>query len=187
MRWGRINNGNCSLCSKIQSNKHVLSNCSSDHALKRYRGRHDAVLEIIAKWISDSITNGHALHADLPDNRFKPLSEIFQNLRPDIAIIWKKVVVALELTICHESNMVNSKEYKLNKYQNLRANLISAFSQYTVKLFTIEVPTLGFISNVNDFTKAVSISNLPFSVKSLITGKVVTSSREIYLARNQTT
>ena len=96
-------------------------------------------------------------------------------------------MVALELTICHESNMVNSKEYKLNKYQNLRANLINAFSQYSVKLFTVEVSTLGFISNVNDFTKAVAISNLPFSAKSLITGKVVTSSREIYLARNQTT
>jgi hypothetical protein len=112
-RWGRSESENCALCSKIQTNKHVLSNCSSEHALLRYRGRHDAVLEILAQWIFNSILKGYSLYADLTDSRYKPLNEIFQTLRPDIVVVWEKSIVALELTVCHETNFSSSKEYKL--------------------------------------------------------------------------
>jgi len=42
----------CPLCKHVQTNKHVLSNCSSGISLKRYGSRHDRVLEILAEWIS---------------------------------------------------------------------------------------------------------------------------------------
>jgi len=51
--WERIDSPNCPLCggTRSQTNKHVLSNCSSPIALNRYRGRHDSVLVLIARWL----------------------------------------------------------------------------------------------------------------------------------------
>src|SRR6267154_693636 len=38
-------------CGVDQTNKHVLSNCSSPDALARYTDRHNRILELIARWI----------------------------------------------------------------------------------------------------------------------------------------
>jgi len=38
-RWGRASSNLCPMCNKIQSNKHVLSNCSSNGALSRFTRR----------------------------------------------------------------------------------------------------------------------------------------------------
>ena len=35
--WGKTQSPNCSLCGAIQTNKHVLSNCSSPSMLEKYK------------------------------------------------------------------------------------------------------------------------------------------------------
>src|SRR5437867_3512348 len=84
-RWKKISDPYCTLCRQnlMQTNKHVLSNCPSQVALLRYTARHNSVLYLVAKWL-------------------------FQNVRPDITILNESSVVTLELTICHESNLIKS-------------------------------------------------------------------------------
>jgi len=52
-RWKRTTDASCPLCSsgKVQTNKHVLSNCSSATALHRYTTRHNDVLKLLIGWL----------------------------------------------------------------------------------------------------------------------------------------
>jgi hypothetical protein len=186
-RRHRSNSDACALCHNVQTNKHVLSNCSSEVALNRYTSRHDAVLAILAKWLFDSIINTSGacnLYVDLPASSYNSLSDLFRSLRPDIALVYMQSIIILELTVCHESNLIKSREFKLNKYLNLKSDLNERFLNYPVKIFTIEVSTLGFISNIDDFAKSVAIPKLPTSVKSLITSTVLPITKMIYFNRN---
>ena len=45
--WGKVTSPACPLCGQIQTNKHVLSNCSASATLERYKARHDAILYIL--------------------------------------------------------------------------------------------------------------------------------------------
>jgi len=56
-RWGKQFDPSCPLCKHIQTNKHVLSNCSSAVVLERYLSRYDQVLEILAEWITSVYSN----------------------------------------------------------------------------------------------------------------------------------
>ena len=44
----------------------------------------------------------------------------------------------LELTAFHESNLMPSKTYKLNKYKNLSHHLNNKYKHYNIRLFTLE-------------------------------------------------
>ena len=46
-RWGRAPSNLCPMCGFIQTNKHVLSNCSSNGALSRYTIGHNKALKIL--------------------------------------------------------------------------------------------------------------------------------------------
>jgi len=65
--------------------------------------------------------------------------------RPDTVIRHDSELFALELTVCHESNLMLSKTYKLNKYKNLSHHLNNEYKHYNIRLFTLEVSTLGFV------------------------------------------
>ena len=110
-RWKRSDNPNCSLCNKgiRQTNKHVLSHCSSPSALNRYTKRHDAILTIILQWIQSQNPKNSSIHADIDDADLNPIVEVFQpNVRPDLVIVQNRQIFVLELTVCHETNLVNS-------------------------------------------------------------------------------
>jgi len=121
VRWNRSKDPLCHRCSAgvPQTNKHVLSNCSSDVALKRYTKRHDDILLIIVAWLKSMLPSGYKLFADLTSTDCLPVCDIFTNVRPDIAICFSDNVVVLELTVCHETNLSKSRNYKLNKYINI--------------------------------------------------------------------
>ena len=128
VRGEKAEDPKCPLCQPLQTNKHVMSNCSSGTVLDRYKDRHDNVLTIVANWISNSIKPNCTMHADLPGNRFKPVSDLFQTLRPDGAILTFSTIETSELTICHETNTIKLKIYKETKYANLHQNLIKKYS-----------------------------------------------------------
>ena len=70
---------------------------------------------------------------------------MFHSLRPDIVLVKDDTVITLELTVCHELNLRKSKMYKLNKYKDLYSHVMDQFTGYTMKFYTIEVTTLGFV------------------------------------------
>lgn len=183
-RWGKSPTAACPLCNQVQTNKHVLSNCSSPSALQRYKRRHDAVLFILCNWLKSALKNGESIYADIPG--FEPLSGLFQSLRPDIAIVRDGVINLCELTVCHETNLRKSRDYKLAKYANIECNLTTGFKAYAVKLNSIELTVLGFISDSSVFTKLMSNQQLllPELVYTNIIRNVIGNSYNIYLNRN---
>ena len=185
-RWGRMTDPNCPLCSHVQTNKHVLSNCSHPDALLRYTARHDAVLDLLLSWVYSHAKPNWTIFADIQSNHAKPINDLFLNLRPDMAIQIGNKILVLELTVCHESNLITSKSYKLDKYKNINKCRANEFSNCTVSVFTVEVSVLGFISELSDFCFACSIPKLDKETMKKIISNVINYSYGIYNMRNST-
>ena len=183
-RWRKTESDKCKLCGSVQTNKHTLNNCSSPSALQRYKSRHDHVLEILVQWILATAKENLEVFIDLDDPSYKPLSTLFVSLRPDIAIKHSNTISTLELTICHESNAVTSKQFKKSKYNSLNKNLLPQFSRFKLSNNTIEVTTLGFISDTSEFSKLNLNEKMPDHVKRSIFNSVISDSYSIYCLRN---
>ena len=156
-----------------QTNKHVLSNCSSVTALHRYTVRHNDILSLLVFWIKSCISPNQSLYADLADANVLPVCDLFCNCRPDLAICDLNSIHVLELTVCYETNMIASNEYKKNKYKNISMRGSSVAENRKIVRHFIEVSTLGFISNCLDFCKAIKIEAMPNSLKHKIVAAAV--------------
>ena len=187
VRWRRSLDPTCPLCGcgRPQTNKHVLSNCGATTALHRYTTRHNAVLAELVTWLRSAIAVDQELYADLPNAQVLPVCDLFNNCRPDIAISDHDTIHALELTVCHETNLVSSRSYKQEKYKNLVLCGSTLAAKRRIVPHFIEVSTLGFISDVSHFTKAIKIPLLPNSVKFKIIATVLINSFSIYCRRNK--
>ena len=118
----------------------MLSCCSSNIALERYKTRHDKVLKFLVDWIISNSKPNRTVFVDLEGVEYKPLSNVFVSLRPDIAILGPdNTIYTLELTICHETYFSTSKLHKETKYENLRSNLIMRFRDYKIKIILLKL------------------------------------------------
>ena len=99
-RWKKAENPTCTLCmNKPQSNAHVFSNCSAPKALERYTLRHNAILSIIANWISSAKSENQKLFADLSQTTCGEIRDVFQTcVRPDLVLFDDRLLV-LELSV----------------------------------------------------------------------------------------
>ena len=88
----------------------------------------------------------------------------------------------LELTVCHELNLLKSKQYKIDKYKNLVSDLRSSVNFTKLKLFTLEVSTLGF-SDSSELTDYLNISKLSVEIKKEVINTVLNYSYWIYCHR----
>ena len=185
-RWKKVTDPQCPLCKNgtKQTNKHVFSNCSSRTALQRYTVRHNEVLNMLTNWLKSVLATAQTLHADIENGTIKSTSDLFSQLRPDIAILDANTVTTLELTVCHESNLAKSKIYKEIKYKDISLHRLPQIRNRTIKTFTIEVSTLGLMSSSQDFTRSVSIPAIPNELKERIIRSVLNSSFKIYCGRN---
>jgi len=184
VRWGRATSNLCPLCGAVQSNKHVLSNCSHPDVLLRFTNRHNKTLELLASWFSAKLKNNSALFVDLPGSRYKQVSDIFSSVRPDLAIIHEKSVTVLELTVCHETNLITSKAYKENKCMDLNDFKTDIISDHKLILETCEVSVLGFLQIDNSIFKKLCIPPFDDSIINEISRNVIQSSFDIYTHRN---
>ena len=97
------------------------------------------------------------MYADLSDTRVLPICDLFTNCRPDLAIVDNNSIHILELTVCRETNLISSHDYKSNKYKNISSRGSSLAGNRKIVPHFIEISTLGLISNCSDFTRAVDI------------------------------
>ena len=185
VRWGRTQDPNCSLCKKQvpQTNKHVMSNYFAPPALSRYKERHDKVLTLIVSWLRSVASPDQKVYYDL-DNNDLQVCDLFIGRRPDIAIVDSNSIKTWELTICHESNFVSSRQYKVNKYLDLNKYKSSICANKLLFNFTLEISTLGFISQTKEFLKCNNLPKLPVNVKKSIISSLLNSSLCIYYNRN---
>src|SRR6267154_2748920 len=124
--WNCSSTNSCPHCGCDQTNKHVLSNCRSPDALTRYTARHNNVLQKIAKWIAPQLKENHLVYCDLSVPGARHVCDLFVGVRPDLAIVSPARITVGELTVCHESNLQKSREYKLQKYSNLGSSSSSS-------------------------------------------------------------
>jgi len=170
----------CPRCGADQTNKHVLSNCSSSDALAQYTSRHNTILEIIAKWIVPKLKQNQTLYCDLRVPGARQVCDLFNGPRPDMAIVSPRKIVIGELTVCHETNLQKSRDYKLQKYANLEAARASEFRSRPVSVHTIEVSTLGFVVvEPSLFTNGAIPSFDPNLIKDLSRAAIL-ASKSIY-------
>ena len=85
-----------------------------------------------------------------------------------------------ELTICHETNLMKSRDFKLKKYQNLGAAKSSEFSRRVVLVHTIEISTLGFLVAEPDFFKNGVIPHFDPLLIMELSKTAIKSSKSIY-------
>jgi len=184
-RWGKSLTNKCPSCEQPQTNKHVLSNCSSPDALGRYTNRHDKILEIIASWFNSKIESGFEIFVDLPNSKFRQTADLFIGFRPDIVFVGKEKAYALELTVCHESNLIASKNYKLNKYRELKNARAELIKSHDISVSTCEVSVLGFLNIDYDILKVLGIASCDFNLRAELTKSVISETfKIIYLNRN---
>ena len=79
---------------------------------------------------------------------------------------------------------MSSRDYKREKYKNIADFCSTLAGIRKVHSHTIEISTLGFISNINDFTKLISVCHMPVQLKQEIISTVLKSSFSIYSNRN---
>src|SRR6266516_7490442 len=125
----------------------------------------------------------HFLYCDLGVPGARSVCDLFIGFRPDLAIVSPTKIVVGELTICHETNLIKSWDYKLQKYANLEAAVSSEFSRRTVLVNTIEISTLGFVIAEPDFFKNGEIPNFDLPIIKDLSKTAVLASKSIYDSR----
>ena len=176
----------CTLCASgmSQTNKHVISNCSAPIALQRYTKRHDDVLRLVCNWLKSVLASSQELFVDLQNFDAKNTCDIFNNFRPDIAIVDSSSIKTLELTVCHETNLQASEQYKQGKYTALSKAGSTLAQDKVISNYTLEVSTLGFISSIYEFLSANKLPKLPATLKHDVIHSVLNNTFIIYCNRN---
>ena len=142
---------------------------------------------ILAEWIASVLKPGQSMYVDVNLEQFKPVNYVFQSLRPDIVIVDRDTISTLELTICHESNLENSKQYKTDKYASIHENVTEDYMYHKIKSYTIEVTTLGLISDISKFCRNHLKECMTEAIEQKILNSVVSNSFKIYCERNNNT
>jgi hypothetical protein len=183
-RWGRAPSNLCPLCNKTQTNKHVFSNCGSSGALNRYTMRHNSILKLLVDWFHSKLDPGTEIYCDLPISGVRQVTDLFNNVRPDLVIKSQHDMKVFELTVCHESNFTSSRSYKLNKYKDIHENRADCVRNIPVKVYTCEVSALGFTIIDPKFISSLKIPALDDSFLKNLAISAIVSSYNIYLDRN---
>ena len=142
-KWTHTIDSMCSLFGALnQTYKHVLSNCSA--ALDHYRTCHNNILVSLANWLAGVKSSCSTLCVD-GSTTFRSIDTVFQStIRPDLVLFDESKVAVLELTICHESNLLKFRSYKLNKYSDFKLYFNPEFNNHKIELFSIQISVLVF-------------------------------------------
>ena len=97
-----------------------------------------------------------------------------------------KSIILGELTICHETNLYNSKTYKRAKYSKIKVDCNVHCIDHDVNLFTWELTSLGFLADPTDFLALFPSKILPDSVYGQLVKSVIGNSYKVYRNRNNT-
>jgi hypothetical protein len=170
-RWKIRDSPNCDLCNKIQTQLHVFSYCPVALQKHRYTWRHDSILNTILHHLRRVMSEDLEIFADCPDSGLKCTSNLFQALRPDITIRYKRDLFVIELTVQYETNCIIARRRKQEKYRVLRSQLLVPCDRF--KVITLEVTALGFV------TKSIGQFRRPCRLLHLQDDRIITKCMEV--------
>ena len=161
-RWRKIVSEDCSLCGIKQTQRHVVSFCSSALNNGRFTWRHNSVLYTIFQHLSSLMKNGDKLFADLIG--FESTSFLFESSRPDACIVTANgdvLPLDHELTVCHELNFEKARDHKEKRYRDLRKDLKINCTKFEISF--IEISALGFVpTSIKEFKKTCKRFGIAF-------------------------
>ena len=135
-------NNKCAMCQNLETQLHIFSN--SKNYSDRYTWRNDSVLKTISNKLSRTGIDDVTIYVDCEHLQFPCTSELFSNSRPDAVVKWGNKIFVIELTVCFDTNTKKSRDYKMNRYRNLKDELLIECELFDV--IYLEFTTLGFIS-----------------------------------------
>ena len=124
------------------------------------------------------------IYTDLHYANTKHISDLFNSLKPDMALKNGSKVGVLELTVCHESNLVAFRNRKLSKYSNIAQYRSQLIKNIPVTLATWETTTLGFTIMEPKFLLDWGLPKLDKIIYNNLTKSAIGSSFDIYVSRN---
>ena len=144
------------------------------------------ILSIIVQWIQSQNPKNSTIHSDIDDADLNSIVEVFQpNVRPDLVIVQNRQIFVLELTVCHETNLVNSFKYKTEKYKKLNQFLQPKFINFPVNYFPFEISVHGFMTNnLRTFLANIKLHEFPLNLRTKMIRSVIFSSFDIYKHRD---
>ena len=156
--WNLTTSNICSLCNKkSETLHHIVSNCSISANEGRFTWRHNSVLYTILSHVNPIVNDGYLIYADIEG--YANPGSLFRSVRPDIVIVKDKKYFIIELTVCFETNLIKSHEYKIDKYKNIKVEVMD--KNVTVEMYAVEFSCLGFSSNaLIAFTKLLRTFNV---------------------------
>ena len=101
-----------------------------------------------------------------------------------MAIVFPSKIVVGELIVCHETNVQNSRDYKLRKYANLGDARASEFRCRAFSVHTVEVSTLGFVIAEPNFFKLGKIPPFDTQITKNLAKAAILATKSIYDKRN---
>ena len=124
------------------------------------------------------------LYHDLPLPGSRQVIDLFTHFRPDIAIKSPSKIGILELTICHETNFMTSRNYKLDKYKHISNHRSTLIKTIPVKVYTCEISVSGFVILEPQFLSDFNLQPLDNKTVNNLAMSTIMSSFEIYCERN---
>ena len=153
--WNMIPSEFCPLCKRtVHTQHHILNHCKA----AADQQRHNSVLNTIMYQLSQILTETMKLYVDIPG--FKNTDDLFESgHRPDLVLETNETITVLELTICFETNLHKSREYKINKYKNLGQHIRN--KRKKLEVIFVEFSSLGFYSeDIKDFRNLLKLYKL---------------------------
>ena len=138
-RWNIRDSPNCDLCNKIQTQLHEFSYCEVSLKQKRYTW-HDSIMNTLLHHLRRAASEDIEIFADCADCGLQCTSNLFETLRPDIVIRYKRDFYVVELTVPYKTNCKIARRRKQDKYRDLRSQLLVPCENF--KLITLEITTL---------------------------------------------
>lgn len=86
--------------------------------------------------------------------------------------------------MCHETNMLSSKNYKLNKYKDLKNAKSELIKNHDVCVASCELSVLGFFNMDSVILNVLGIKECDFDLREELTKTVISESFNIYIHRN---
>ena len=90
------------------------------------------MLTLLIGWLKSVLAGTQIIYADLLEANILPVADLFNNYRPDIAIVYSNSICTLELTVCHETN-VPLRKYPMYFTCEFHVVLCEAHVEHTEK------------------------------------------------------
>ena len=118
------------------------------------------------------------LYVDVDAQDFRPVRDLFKSFRPDIVVRTVNMVYVWELTVCHETYFVKSKQFKTEKYAQLAADSHYVFASVCAHCWNFNLRIYVWYIKATCNYKLLNIADFPVDLLTSLTNQ---GNKELFL------